>query len=128
MATEILINDGGAPARIYPFVAAATIVAGNALKCDSAGKAALATAGNAGLLGIALNAAATGEMVNVIAGRGVIVNILCKDEAAGADMMVDTSGSPGHLDGFAGGTDSVICATTLENNSGDDVLTKCILL
>ena len=128
MATEILVNDGGAPGRIYPFKAAATTVAGNAMIVNSSGEAALATAGNAGLLGIALNAAATGEMVNVICGRGIIVRILCKDEAAGQDMMVDTSGSAGTLDAFAGGTDSVICAITLENNSGDDELTKCMLL
>ena len=41
----VLVNDGGAPARIINFTAAAAISAGNVLKIDSNGKVALATTG-----------------------------------------------------------------------------------
>ena len=35
MATEILVNDGGAPARILPFNAGEAITAGDALSIDT---------------------------------------------------------------------------------------------
>ncbi len=37
MATEILVNDGGAPARIIPFVAVEAITAGDALGLTAEG-------------------------------------------------------------------------------------------
>ena len=37
MATEILINDGGAPARILPFTAGSTIAAGEPIGISSDG-------------------------------------------------------------------------------------------
>ena len=42
MATEILINDGGAPARILPYEAAEAITAGSACTVDANGKLQLA--------------------------------------------------------------------------------------
>ena len=128
MATEILVNDGGAPARIIPFVAAAAISAGEALKVDTAGKVALATHGTAPIVGIALTDAASGALCNVVTGRGVVVRIMCKDENAGVPMMVDTSGTAGCLDADGGGNTDIAVAITLENNGGDDELTKCLLL
>ena len=50
----ILVNDGGAPARILNFKAAADISAGECLRIDGSGKAALATDNNVPLAGIAL--------------------------------------------------------------------------
>ena len=38
MATEILLNDGGAPARILPFVAGEDVTAGNALTVNTSGE------------------------------------------------------------------------------------------
>jgi len=38
MATEILINDGGAPARILPYEASEAISAGEACTIDANGK------------------------------------------------------------------------------------------
>ena len=128
MADEVLINDGGAPARIYPFIAAAAITAGMVLKVDTSGEVLAATAGTEPVVGVALtDAPAVGDMVNVVGGRGTILNILCKDENAGVAMMVDTSGTAGTLDAVGATTDHPV-AITLENNSGDDVLTKCMLL
>ena len=83
MATEILINDGGAPSRILPFVANADISAGEVVKASTtAGRCDLATVATAPVLGVSLTDAASGSMCNVISGRGIIVNIYCTDEAA----------------------------------------------
>ena len=64
MATEILVNDGGAPARILPFEAIA---------------------------GVAMVAASSGDMCSVISGSGIIVRVVQNTNlAAGALVMVDT--------------------------------------
>ena len=77
MATEILVNDGGAPARILPFTAGSTIAAGEPVimattdgEVDSVATAASGTMA----LGVALTATTSGNMCNVISGRGVILN------------------------------------------------------
>jgi len=129
MATEILINDGGAPSRILPFVASEDISAGEVLKAGTTGgECSLATVTTAPILGVALTDAGSGSTCNVISGRGIIVNIQCTDEAAGANLMVD--GTAGQLDlwvdsATAGLTNQVV-ACTLENNSAAG-LTKCML-
>ena len=127
MATEILINDGGAPSRILPFVANADISAGEVVKASStAGRVDLATVATAPVLGVSLTDAASGSMCNVISGRGIIVNIYCMDEAAGVNLMVD--GTAGQLDEWsASPLSNQVVACTLEDNSGDSVLTKCML-
>jgi len=38
MATEILVNDGGAPARILPFTAGATVSGGEAVIMSADGE------------------------------------------------------------------------------------------
>ena len=127
MATEILINDGGAPSRILPFVANADISAGEVVKASStAGRVDLATVATAPVLGVSLTDAASGSMCNVISGRGIIVNIYVTDEAAGVNLMVD--GTAGQLDEWsASPLSNQVVACTLEDNSGDSVLTKCML-
>ena len=71
MATEILVNDGGAPARILPFLAGEAISAGEALTASATADmtAVLATAGNINIIGFALTDAAVGDMCSVITGR-----------------------------------------------------------
>ena len=126
MATEILINDGGAPSRILPFVANADISAGEVVKASStAGRFDLATVATAPVLGVSLTDAASGSMCNVISGRGIIVNIYVTDEAAGVNLMVD--GTAGQLDEWsASPLSNQVVACTLENNDGAG-LTKCML-
>ena len=58
----VLVNDGGAPARIINFTAAAAISAGNVLKIDSNGKVALATTGLSPIAGVAMVDAASGDL------------------------------------------------------------------
>jgi hypothetical protein len=93
MATEILVNDGGAPARIIPFTATAAITAGDLVEFE-AGAAGVrpATTAVIPVVGVALTAAASGELVNVITGRGSIVRVIQNTNlAAGAIVMIDSS-------------------------------------
>ncbi len=129
MATEILINDGGAPARILPFVAAETITAGNALTVNTSGQIQNANAGDSGgqqfaVVGYALTTITSGNVVSVISGHGVILNVNCVDLNAGVALMMGTT--DGQLLAASNATlDPSDCATTLENNSGAG-LTKVI--
>ena len=79
MATEILINDGGAPARILPYKAGVALSAGDAVCIDAAGELQLADTGVAlrkfAYLGICLVDCADTKIASVITGVGVILNI-----------------------------------------------------
>ena len=92
MATEILVNDGGAPARILPFEAGATITAGDVLEIHTDGKVRPATSDEEPIAGVAMVAASSGDMCSVISGSGIIVRVVQNTNlAAGALVMVDTS-------------------------------------
>jgi len=116
----ILVNDGGAPARILNFVAAADITAGEALKMDTAGKAALATDNNAPIAGVALTDADSGYMCSMVTGSGVVLYMVCKNDVTrGQSLMVDESGTAGMLvlcaeDGV-GNLTNIAVAVALEN-------------
>ena len=87
MATEILVNDGGAPARILPFTAGSTVTAGYAVTIDTAGQVNhLATSGSLAM-GYAFTAATSGNIANVITGHGVMLNVF----ASGANVVVGTN-------------------------------------
>tara|TARA_E500000305_G_scaffold49890_1_gene39086 strand:+ start:209 stop:598 length:390 start_codon:yes stop_codon:yes gene_type:complete len=91
MATEILVNDGGAPARILPFEAGAAITAGDVLEVHTDGKVRPATTDTEPAAGVAMVAAASGDMCSVISGSGIIVRVVQNTNlAAGALVMVDT--------------------------------------
>jgi hypothetical protein len=129
MATEILVNDGGAPARILPFTAGEAISAGEVLKASTAADntCLLATIATAPVLGVALVDAASGDMCSVISGRGVILNIQCTAETAGINLMVD--GTAGQLDEWSDSPlSNQVVATTLEDTSSDGSgLHRCML-
>ena len=72
----ILVNDGGAPARIINFTAAAAISAGECLRIDASGEAALCTDNNLPISGVALLDAAADEQVSMITGSGVILYVV----------------------------------------------------
>ena len=93
MATEILINDGGAPARILPFVATETCTAGYAVAINSSGEAKMANSGDSefAAIGYALTTITSGNIVSVISGHGVILKVYCDDQAAGVGMMLGTT-------------------------------------
>jgi len=126
MATEILINDGGAPARILPFVAAEDITAGYALAVNSSGEVKLANSGDSefAVVGYGLTTITSGNIVSVITGHGVVLNVYCANVNAGVGMMLGTT--DGQLITATNATTKPGCqATTLENNSGAG-LTKVI--
>jgi hypothetical protein len=133
MATEILINDGGAPARIIPFTmkAATTCTAGMALSLHSDGTVVpadtdLGAAGGQAFIGIALTAAVAGGIVNVITGSGVVVMALCTAENLGVGL--ELSAAAGTLDAYTGAypASGQPVAVTLEGTGAG--LTKVLLL
>jgi len=92
MATEIIVNDGGAPARIIPFIADETIAAGDYCNMISSGEVQPCQAsGNVGL-GVALTAATSGNIVNMVTGKGVVLKTYVSGTiAAGARLFVGTA-------------------------------------
>ena len=94
MATEILVNDGGAPARILPFVAGEDISAGEALTAGTADMTAvLATQGNINIIGFALTDAASGDMCSGVTGKGGILKVQCLPTTAGYPQMIGAAAS-----------------------------------
>jgi|TARA_R110000824_G_scaffold366613_1_gene555292 hypothetical protein len=89
MATEILVNDGGAPARILPYTAGAALTAGDAVTADGTanGQVKLTTAANMVPLGYALTDTASGDIASIITGKGVILNVNCLPTTAGFPQM-----------------------------------------
>jgi len=88
MAKEIILNDGGAPARILPFVAAATGSAGDPIIIDTDGKTAATTAGVMVAGFLLTDVDAIGDMANVVMGHGCILNVKCdKDVTVGQLVM-----------------------------------------
>ena len=128
MATEILINDGGAPARILPFTAAEDVTAGNLLAVDTNGKVINANSGDTGYdfagIGFALTTITSGNIVSVITGHGVVLNINAADVGAGVALMMGTTDGR-MLTADNGAGSPMTQAVTLENNSAAG-LTKCI--
>jgi len=124
MATEILVNDGGAPARIIPLVAGAAISGGHILDMQTDGEVDPATdTGSTKTIGYGLTDAASGTTANVITGKGVVLNAYCTGTvASGASLEVDAA------DGIlvAGTTAGKIVAIALEANSGTASLSKVL--
>jgi|TARA_R100001463_G_scaffold122354_1_gene178825 phage-related tail fiber protein len=127
----VLVNDGGAPARILNFTAAAAISAGEALKIDTAGKLALATDNNAPIAGAALTDAASGDECSVITGSGIVLNMICKNDVnAGDALMVDSTAGQLVLcaeDG-SGNLTNIAVALALEDAPAAGGLTKVLVM
>tara|TARA_A100001391_G_scaffold34304_1_gene18602 strand:- start:55 stop:489 length:435 start_codon:yes stop_codon:yes gene_type:complete len=102
MATEILVNDGGAPARIMNLgVAGAAIEAGMFVDIDSNGKIQAATddqeaasSGGKVALGVLLVDAVSGEPTSVITGKGIVCNVQAAESIAtiGTEVTIDNAG------------------------------------
>ena len=122
----ILVNDGGAPARIINFTAAAAISAGECCKIDTSGNAALATDGTLPVAGFALADAASGDLVSLVTGSGVVIYAITTAVTVGDTLMADTSGTAGSLDTTTADTDEFV-AIALETNATVDSLTKVLV-
>jgi len=110
MAKEIILNDGGAPARILPFVAAATGSAGDPIILDTAGKTAALQAGRVVAGFLLTDVDAIGDMANVVMGHGCILNVKCdKDVTVGQLVMSGAAKLVGATnDGDAGDSYEVV--------------------
>jgi len=102
VTSSVLVNDGGAPARIINFLAAEDITAGTALEINSAGKVKMADTVDELVAGFALVDASSGDMCSCITGSGLILNVHCDGTTnivigdmleVGADGALLTSGN-----------------------------------
>jgi len=93
MATEILVNDGGAPARILPFIAHHALSGGNIVEMETTGKVKkCADTASVKSIGFALVDAAADKICSIVSGKGVILNALCTGTvASGAALEVDAA-------------------------------------
>ena len=105
MATEILVNDGGAPARIMNLGnAGAAIEAGIFVDMNSSGNVVAAGTGFADAeegstgqtvaLGVLLVDAVSGEPTSVVTGKGIVCNVQAGEALAtvGTEVTLDGSG------------------------------------
>ena len=130
MATENLLNDDGAPARILPFTAAEDVTAGNLLTVDSDGKVQNASSadGDADMAGIgyALTTITSGNIASVITGHGVVLNINVDDQVAGIALMMGPVGAPGRMTAATNETLKPMCQAVCLEDTGAVGLHRCI--
>ncbi len=130
----ILVNDGGAPARIMNFEASEAITAGQPVSLlhvasgDCTVQLGDSDDTTTVFLGVALTDAASGDQCSVVTGRGVMVYMKLGTDVNGAIPLM-LSSTPGELVAFADGTSPVNtapCAVTVED--GGTGLVKCMIL
>jgi hypothetical protein len=124
----ILVNDGGAPARIINFTAAEAINAGDAIEINTAAKAIAADTDDLPVAGFALADAASGDLVSVLTGSGIIIYANVDGDSvdvAVGDML--TVGESGALVKEASGADKNPCAVALEANAGTEAQVKVLV-
>ena len=102
MATEILVNDGGAPARIMNLGSAgAAIEAGIFVDINSSGNIVAFTddqeasaSGEKVALGVLLVDAVSGAPTSILTGKGVVCNVQVGDTIStiGTEVTIDNAG------------------------------------
>ena len=128
MADEILINDGGSPARILPFVEDEAITAGWPVQISATGKVE-GTTTNFASCGFALTDAADGAMCNIITGSGIILRAMCANGTTVGDMMSINNNQLEDLPNGTGAAADDIVAIALEaNTSGGTALAKVLVI
>jgi len=133
MATEILVNDGGAPARILPFLANGAMSGGEVAEFElsgTAGDVRQAIADSVTTCGVLLTDAADNTIASVITGHGVLLNIYATGAVAVGDLgivdaagVLDFTGTAATV--AAAGTDVAIALETQASGLG---LVKCMWL
>ena len=130
MATEVLVNDGGAPARILPFTAGSAVTAGRLVTLGGDGKVDHSGANAHNAIGVALiDAAADGDPISVVTGKGVILNVAVSGTMDEGKLLKVTANGV-----LVTGTDSVLAlsgtsyAVCLATGTGTDVrMVKCLM-
>ena len=132
MATEILVNDGGAPARILPFTAGMALTGGRAVQLESDGTIGMADV-DAAVVGVAFVDAASGANCSVISGKGVVLNVMCSGAFDAGHLLTSEVANLGIL--ASGGTNAAIqgsgtgVAIALEDGpGGTDTGSKKVLI
>jgi len=122
VTSAVLVNDGGAPARIMNFLAAEAITAGLCLEIITSAvgpKVQMHDSPDSAVAGFALADAAAGDMCSVITGKGIQLNVHVDggttNIAIGDDLEVITGGALA-VAGAAVNTDDlrIVCAVALE--------------
>ena len=131
----ILVNDGGAPARIMNFEASEAITAGQPVSLlhvasgDCTVQLGDSDDTTTVFMGVALVDAASGDLCSVVTGSGWIGYLICETVAAGDNLMVDTSGTAGALDtAGSNDTDRVVAQALEAQAASGGTLTKCLVL
>ena len=106
MATEILVNDGGAPARIMNLANAnADLTAGLVVDINASGKIIAAADDQTGgtskaqavALGVLLVDATEGDPTSIVTGKGIVCNVQSvAGLTVGEELVVDNAGKLEH--------------------------------
>ena len=126
MATEILINDGGAPARILPFTAGAALTAGQPVSMDTSAEVITMAVSAHKPLGIALTDATSGNTASIITGHGVLLNAYCSGSIGVGDAL-DTAAA-GDLVTTADAGKAIAIYVDEDSHSGASTLQKILYL
>ena len=120
MATEILVNDGGAPARILPFTAKAALSGGHACEMHTDGKVRMDEgAASKKVIGFALTDAVADGPCSIVTGKGVVLNAAVTGTvASGATLEVDAGATARNGVLKAGATAGAVFAIALESGTG----------
>ena len=121
----ILVNDGGAPARIINFKAGEAISAGECLKVTAADTVGLATDSTGAIAGFALTDAASGAQCSVVTGSGVVLYAISDQCSVGEMLVVDATA--GRLENSTADTDD-FHAIALEGQATAGALTKVLVV
>jgi len=129
MATEILVNDGGAPARILPYTGYATLNAGDYVSMNASGKLIQnVTSGTRGL-GFLLTSVTSGNTANVVSGHGVQLNVYVSGTIASGSLLYALDANSDALVGaYAGAPAGNNVAIAIEGNTGGPNLKKVQVL
>jgi len=129
VTTAVLVNDGGAPARIMNFVASEIITAGKVceiITSASGPQVQMHDNPNSAVAGFALVDAAADGMCSVVTGSGVQLNVHLDGTAAiaiGDDLEVGTAGAlvKAGTTIASDGVDTLreVCAVALEATSAN---------
>ena len=126
MATEVLVNDGGAPARILPFTAGAALTAGQPGSLDTSAELITMAVSAHKPLGIALTDASSGNTASIITGHGVLLNAYCSVSIGVGDAL-DTAAA-GDLVTTADAGKAIAIYVDEDSHSGASTLQKILYL
>jgi len=115
----VLVNDGGAPARIINFEANEAIIAGAACEVLSTGKVQMHDTAIELVAGFALTDAVSGGQVSLITGSGIVLNVHL-DATADIDVgdNLEMAASDGGALSKIANTDGLAVAIALEAATG----------